>query len=386
MNSPTSTTPDLDDIVDACLTDLLSGQATLDECIQRFPKHRAELKRALQIAVLTAKLKSPQLPEARIEALEQRLLAQAPARRRIIHVRFQPVLRLAAMLAIVFLALLGTGAGAVAASANAVPGDFLYGLKRLWEAIVLALTPLTGQADDLWLQFADARLDEIEELSARGQITPTALNDLHDALQQAALLADAETAAVVTAYTTELKTRLAPLRDVSNTMDLEENWDRIFSFTVPEPNRVENPSPMTASTPLPEAPTATAARPENTFTPSPTITLTPSATATQEPSSTPTPRVPATATRTPLPTTTPVPPTASLTPSATPSATWTPLPLPTRPNTTPVAGSTTAPTFVPDRRPSNTPDAQATLRLRETEQSVSLTQTAGPPATDAAGS
>src|SRR6185436_15257988 len=90
---------------------------------------------------------------------------------------------------------------------------------------------------------------------------------------------------------------------------------------------------------------------------------------------TPTSRIPATATRTP--TFTPSPTyTPTLTPS--PTMTWTPLPLPgTIP---PITNANTAvPTgIVPTRPPANIPTSDATERVRATQQSVYLTQTAGP--------
>ena len=53
---------------------------TLAECLERYPEHAEQLRPALQAALLTARLKAPSLPQARVQALEGRLLAEFDAR------------------------------------------------------------------------------------------------------------------------------------------------------------------------------------------------------------------------------------------------------------------------------------------------------------------
>lgn len=377
-------------ILDECLRDVLRGVRTVDQCLERYPDYAADLKPALQTALLTSRLKSPQMPAASVNALENRLRVQMAARTesKIIRGRFAPFAKLAAMIAIVALTALGSGAAAVAASSNAVPGDWLYGLKRLWEAIVLALSPLTGQVDDLWLQIADRRLDEVEELARRGQLNDSALFDLYMAMAQAITLADDETRPDLLAYLTQAQASLAAIQPLPEDQGLLTDVIGLTTPVIRDDGSLEAPpsSPSSVSSPIPTLTAVPTATPTVTTTPLvnqeilPTFTTAPTETLTA--TSTSTPRVPPTSTRTPTPTDTPVLPTATNTPSPTPTATWTPLPLPTLPGSTPVIQPTAPPSSGAEIRPTNTPDGEATIRVRETEMSVYMTQTAGPVLTE----
>jgi hypothetical protein len=380
-------TPEFEAILDECLRDVLRGARTIEQCLERYPEYAADLKPALQIGLLTSRLKSPEMPSISVDRLENRLRERmtSNAKPKIVRLRFAPFAKLAAMIAIVFFVALGSGAGAVAASSNAVPGDWLYGLKRLWEAIVLALTPLTGQVDDLWLHMADRRLDEVEELSQRGQLTDSALLELYMAMAQAITLADAETEPELMVYLSEAQATLVRIQPPLQDEALYRDIMRLTAPTIRDDGSLEAPSvspPSLSFTPTSTL-TATAAR-TATATPTerremlPTLPVTAMETVTATHTSTP--RVPPTATRTPTPTSSP---TASITPSPTPTATWTPLPLPTLPGSTPIVWPTARSSSGGQEQPTNTPDIQATVRLRETEMSVYLTQTAGPMPTEA---
>lgn len=382
------TNPEFDALFDECLRDVLRGSRSIDDCAAAYPHYADDLRPALQAGILTARLKAPQMSAASVDLLEMRLRAQMQmqassiSEEKVIRpARWLPLSRAAAIFLIVFLASLGSGAGAVAASANAVPGDWLYGLKRLWEAIVLALTPLTGEADDLYLTIAERRLDEVEQLSQRGMLTDAALLDLYGATAQAITRADAQTAVEVTRFLSEMHTQI----DAASTLNSGLRHD-LLSVTTPLPlsdGRLQAPSitppSLLVSTTAPTfTPSLTAT---STVTPTATPSVTPTISPTPSATLTPTPRVPATATRTPTPSVTP---TASVTPSITPSHTWTPLPLPTLPPQTPLTQATEQPgqNTGGNNGSSTTPDEQATVRVRETEQSVYLTQTAGPPPTE----
>lgn len=73
----------------------------------------------------------------------------------------------AALLAAVVV-LLGAGS-AVAASANTLPGDALYGVKRTVERISLAMHRDPIERAELHLQFAQARLNELTQLITDGR-------------------------------------------------------------------------------------------------------------------------------------------------------------------------------------------------------------------------
>ncbi len=354
---------DLDAVLAECLEETLAGRRTVADCLARYPDLADDLKPLLEMALLTARLKSPRLPEARVAALETRLRAQMRPQRR---PAAAGISRLAAGLLLGFLLAFGSGAGLVAASSSSLPGDPLYGIKRLWEVIVLALSPLFGQLDDAWLAVAETRLDEVQALHEQGRLTSAALDDLAEAARQAARLADADTLPRTAAY---LETVQVALRDLTPPPGGEAALQTLFATTLP-----------IAPT---SAPVAVTAAPAPTLTPSTTPTLEP--TATTAPTDTPIYTPTATLTRTPTPSRTP---TATLTltftptPTASPTATWTPLPLPGQPTlqsviTEPAPGQPLAATPTP----ANLPTLDF-IRIRETERAVYMTQTAGPPPTE----
>jgi hypothetical protein len=369
----------LDILIDECVDAVLSGELTMAECLDQYPEYAADLNPALQMALLTRRLKKPVLAEDRVDALEIRLRGQMLAQARPPARWLNTWSKMAAAVALVFFLTVGAGGGAVAASANSVPGDFLYGLKRLWEAVMLALASLNDAQDDVWLQLAETRLDEAEQLAGRGvYLDDDLLIDLYSASAQAMQLADAETAPRVVNYLNTAAHRVdnlpasaanAPLlNDLRQLTALEDDGNLRRppsayppSLTTSVPVVVPSATFTATRTPLP---TSTA-----TYTPSMTAT----STATTTPSATATSRVSATATRTPRPSNTPSP---TVTPSVTPTATWTPLPLPAitlPPQVRPTDVDATVDD--PDNSPYTWPTSEATTRYRATQASVYATQT-----------
>jgi len=383
------TSPEFNDILAECLEDVLRGRKTLAECLRTYPDYAAELKPALQIGLLTARLKSPEMAQSSVEALEMRLRGQMPAvgpRRNVIALPLG-MSRLAAAIAVIVILALGSGAGLVAASADDLPGDPLYGLKRLWETILVAFAPLTGQPGDLWLRIANTRLDEANALSEQGRLTEDALVDLYKAIYQVSQYGyGGGDASAIIAYFNRAYLAL------TNRIKPPQGAERVYQDVVDAiaPSRVQNGilTPLTSELPpslmstpplvIPPVVPATATKtplPTDTSSPTPTATAISTVTPSSTLSATRTPRIPATATRTPTFT-----PSPTLTPTFTPSPTmtWTPLPLPGMP---PITGAPTSvpPGFIPSTTPVILPTMDATERVRATQQSVYLTQTAGPP-------
>lgn len=365
MNDDSGHTAELYDILDHYLDALQRGAtvaACLADCRARHgAAAAAELRPALEAAALTARLRQPALPAASADALDLRLRGALVARRR------SPALgglgRLAATVALVVLALIGTGGGAVAAADSAVPGETLYPVKRLWEEIVLALSPLTGERDTIWLWIAQRRLAEAETLAARDQLTPAALASLLAAMEHAIALTAPQRQPELRAYLDDVRAALAPLPPPPGA---ESVYEQVL-LSAGAPPAVPPPAPAVTHTPAPALSTPTA-----TLTASPSLTAAPTLTLT------PTSRVPATATRTPIPpspTLTRVPPSPTPAPSATPTLTWTPLPLPASPVFVPPTAPPAA-SPPPTALPTSTPELLATERWRETQAAVYLTQTA----------
>lgn len=377
-----NTAQDFDRILEECLAALTSGESSLDECLARYPAQAEELRPLLQVALLTKRLKVPAMPASKVDALETRLRNQPAPVRPIYRPNFlAPYQKLAAMIALVFVLTVGTGAGAVAASANSVPGDFLYPLKRLWEAIMLALASLNASQDDVWLRLAETRLDEAERLAEFSNLNAVVWIDLYEATAQSIALVDEETAPQLLDYLDKLDERISRL---PVTIETERLRGDVLLMILPSergglpmrPASLVPPSLFTPGSDKPDAPTPTASPTETS-----TATATPSATPTDTPTPTlnvsPTSRVAATATDT----ATVIPASSTPVPSATPlpsaTASWTPLPLPgasltERPDQLATRGAIQRQTATAIA----TIDQSATVRYRDTQAAIYATQTA----------
>lgn len=143
-----------------CVEALAAG-ASLDEALRRYPQLAADLRPMLEAGALVRR----QLPPSgEVNYARERVRARveaAAARRRPAPAPFYRLAQVAAALALVALAGLGVGVMAQ----PAIPGDPLYGFKRLTETLTLAVSgdPALPQT------FAARRISEIEELLARRQ-------------------------------------------------------------------------------------------------------------------------------------------------------------------------------------------------------------------------
>ncbi len=387
--------PEFEAVLAQCTEDMLRQHRTLDECLQTYPHYAAQLKPLLMAGMMTNRLKAPQMSSQSVNALESRLRTQIKQQKRRSGLSYG-LSRLAAVLIIALLLAFSSGAGLVAASSNSIPGDPLYGIKRLWEAIILALSPLTGPQDILWQHIAETRLDEIERLAAEGKLNETALVDFYGALYHLSGFSNAENDPKIM---TLMQDTASALVNITPSSDIRVVYQDVLRLAqenvrtgVVQRPPAELPASIIQQTALPTlipsatakataSPTSTASAtvtPTRTAVPSATATLTASPTPTTTPTVTATPsrtpRIPATATKTLTPTITP---TSTPTVTITPTATWTDLPLPA-PLLTIVPAATQPPASFATDVPTDVPDGEAT-RIRATELSVYMTQTAGPP-------
>jgi len=120
--------------------------------------HPARIARASLVRSLDPKVERSQIATLHEDRLRN-LVAVPPTRRR--GIRFAVVALVGAIVL-----MLGAGA-ATAASANAIPGDPLYGVKRAVERVSLALHRDAAGRSAVHLRFAQERLDEIHILVAR---------------------------------------------------------------------------------------------------------------------------------------------------------------------------------------------------------------------------
>ncbi|HET7012217.1 MAG TPA: DUF5667 domain-containing protein [Anaerolineales bacterium] len=176
-------------VLDRCLTRVERGEATLPQILAEFPDLADELRPLLETA-LQARRARPSLVPRRdfLASSEQRVFNLLQHRRRArgpnaAPARSRPLglgLRLApALVAAVLVAAVGLGGlGIVNASAQALPGDGLYIVKRGLEEVQLALTFDPENEAEILGGLVDERLLEIQALSSEGRI-----EDLETAMQ-----------------------------------------------------------------------------------------------------------------------------------------------------------------------------------------------------------
>lgn len=379
-------------LLETCLDAILTDRQTLEQCLAQYPDEADWLKTALQAALLTARLEPPAMGADRVAALESRLLAhydeqviprQASVpethRRtggRILQFPQTAMGKAAAAVVLVFLLTLGTGGGTVAAAASATPDDTLYAVKRAWEDFIAMLATLIGEADDVWLHLAQERLNDLEYLRERDQLTDTSLMDFYTALEKAILNASDTTGTDL--VTLMLRTSDSLTASPPPAQALQDEYDRVLVLLEP---RFDNQGNLTLPaapplTPEPSVVEATATMPVTNTPVMATETMVLTLTATLTPTDLPatsTPRLPATATRTPTPAPTE---TATLTATLEPTLTWTPLASPQGiASRTPVVP--TAINIQPEPQATATiSDGGGPIFIRATERAVFATQTA----------
>lgn len=77
----------LSDALDACLTDLTAGQATIEECLTRYPEHAGELRPLLETAAEIRRLPQPTPRAASVAAGRRRMLRAVDQRQQSRRVR-----------------------------------------------------------------------------------------------------------------------------------------------------------------------------------------------------------------------------------------------------------------------------------------------------------
>lgn len=147
----------------------------------------ARIEAQLRAAAHLLYAEHPALDEAAVKHGEARVAAHSRLLRTAAVSRgwVRGLARIAAVLAVLIVALYGT----VTASADSLPGDVLYPVKRLVERGEIALAS-DNEALVLRLEFADRRLDEFERLLARGDVQPAVLDSAVDELEAALALVE----------------------------------------------------------------------------------------------------------------------------------------------------------------------------------------------------
>jgi len=183
------------EVLDACLTRLMSGSASVDDLLRAYPGEADWLKPLLLSAWKAHQaVDLPAMPsEARLigeRRLRAHIRSQAPhaAARRGRHLR--PAFAMASLALVI--ALLGSVSGIAYAAESSLPGDNLYPVKQAIERTQLALSQTAEDEAELLVRLSGERLSEAEQLAARGrpQDLPAALEGYNRAVERLLGLAE----------------------------------------------------------------------------------------------------------------------------------------------------------------------------------------------------
>lgn len=188
-------------ILDFCITAIQEHGQSMEDCLASYPEERYDLEPLLRLVARLQVTQSVRASPQFKTAAENRLrkLAQAGSRPALpvslptkrlqrkgnpLFLKAQPRWRLltaSLLLAVLIISSIGT----VAASAQALPGDFLYPVKRTQESIQMTFTPGTAGQAQLHLEFANRRLDEALTLldENRPMALGTVLAEYNDQMQ-----------------------------------------------------------------------------------------------------------------------------------------------------------------------------------------------------------
>ncbi len=161
--------PDIATRLDRCLAALRDGRS-LHRVLQRSPGDRDELIDLLRVSTDIAQLQLP-APDPAFKLRTRNLVLAVAAQRRASAARSRAMARSVFRLAVA-VGLSGAllGAGIVVASAQSLPGDPLYQVKRGVEHVQLTLTLDPAANARLRLQQATRRVSEAGQLSAQGRV------------------------------------------------------------------------------------------------------------------------------------------------------------------------------------------------------------------------
>ncbi len=245
-----------------------------------------------------------ELSDAAVDRIEARLLAEIGAVERFDRVARRGavprVVRWLAYAAAACLVLVMLAGGATYVSADSLPGDPLYAVKRTVERVRLAVVAGEDEAA-LRVEFAERRVHEFSTLLDRGEVYPRALQEAVDELERA----------VASGYNGALERQIAIVAQEQETLSLQAQTRASESV------RMQLQGIADQSRALLEQVTPPDASPEPPVAPPVTVTAAPSATKTSIPTPTPSatsrvapsPTLPPTATPGSLPAAPVIPPT-----------------------------------------------------------------------------
>ncbi|MCW5877648.1 MAG: hypothetical protein KIS80_02120 [Anaerolineales bacterium] len=243
----------LDIALEQCLEQLRTGEATVEQCLQRHPELQEQLRPMLAAAAQVQELSEfKPRPEFRMQtrAMLHGYMRASPRRRPAFS---SGLLRLATSLGVVVLALVSTGA---ALAQSALPGDPLYAVKLTTEQVWRNLHSDPVRAD---AALANRRVQEIVAVQGQAELEEISINLYAETVQQ--LRSAAKDDPQLTAWLNQLllvqQDTLEELL-INTDTGLYENLFELFF----QPLNSTKPSPAPTPTPIaPSTPEASGAGP-----------------------------------------------------------------------------------------------------------------------------
>ena len=170
----------IEKILEQCLENIKSESTTVEDCIEKFPQYRDELKDVLPLAVSVNALREVKPSEQFASQAANRLIAKLPDapvtlwdRIRLIFMKDTIIMnrsiKMPQIIATIIIAISLLVGGSFAVEASA-PGDLLYELDRSFEQIRLRLTSNPEEALALRMQYASERLEEAYKKVQKGDV------------------------------------------------------------------------------------------------------------------------------------------------------------------------------------------------------------------------
>jgi hypothetical protein len=159
----------LAEALNECFEKMATGNESIGSCLNRYPEHAAELKPLLETLMQTrqaAAISPDPTSRARARFDFQRALSDQFERK--IHTHPSLRLRWATAISTLGVFLLAGGGGIMSAATNAMPGQYLYQLKRSAEQAQVELAPSKASEARLYASFADQRINEIVFAAQKG--------------------------------------------------------------------------------------------------------------------------------------------------------------------------------------------------------------------------
>ncbi|MBI2330821.1 MAG: hypothetical protein HYU84_01350 [Chloroflexi bacterium] len=186
-------TKDFRNVLENCLSKLLSGASSLKECLLRYPQYSSQLEPILETALLLDFGRDVRPVPAFINYTQDVLMQSLrfrPRRSQVV-ISAPAVRRLTLSFAMLMAAFLATG---TAYAQSAMPGESMYSWKRTSEQVWQALAPHSSTMD---IMLAERRLDEWIAVENNPTLGGIARDEYQQALSQLESNGDEENLALI---------------------------------------------------------------------------------------------------------------------------------------------------------------------------------------------